>query len=364
MAKILVIEDDSAVRTLIHSALRMHRFEVYQADQGEMGVQLAKRHGPDLIICDIRMPKMDGFATLQALRADPVTATIPFIFLTGFSDRSDLRQGMELGADDYLTKPFTLSELLAAVTTRLNKHSEVQRRSEEKLEELRANISLALPHELLTPLNGILGFAGILADDAHALAAAEVTDYARQIQESADRLRRLIENFLLYSQIELILANPKHRGGQVSKSRSSPVREVVEQVARSRAQRAGRHADLMLNVVDATAAVGGDDLRKVIEELVDNAFKFSDAGKAVRVTVAVEAGVVTISIGDSGRGFTADQIAKVGAHMQFERRFHEQQGSGLGLIIAKRLTELHHGTFRIESVPGAGSTVRLEFSRT
>src|SRR5207245_6100326 len=111
--------------------------------------------------------------TLTALRQDPSTAAIPFIFLTGLSDRKQFRQGMGLGADDYLTKPFTVQELMTAVNTRLEKQAAVQRRSEQKLEELRGNIGMALPHELLTPLNGILGVASMMMDEGESQNAIE-----------------------------------------------------------------------------------------------------------------------------------------------------------------------------------------------
>ncbi|MFN8447426.1 MAG: ATP-binding protein [Anaerolineae bacterium] len=107
--------------------------------------------------------------------------------------------------------------------------------------------------------------------------------------------------------------------------------------------------------------IGEDYLRKIIEEMVDNGFKFSTAGTPVCVTASVEDGYYVISVTNEGRGMTSEQIAQVGAYMQFERRIHEQQGAGLGLIICKRLSELHGGGINIESVPGykTTTTVRL-----
>lgn len=358
MAKILVIEDEAAVRSLIHRALRSQGHDVLVAEEGEAGVSIALRELPDLIICDIRMPKKDGFETLQALRGDDRTATTPFIFLTGYSERADLRQGMELGADDYLTKPFTLKELLASVATRLNKRAEVQKRSEEKLEELRTNISLALPHELLTPLNGVLGFADILAEDAATLTPAEVVEHARSIKTSAERLRRVIENFLLYSQIELIMAQPEKQT-QIRGGCATRLKPLLIEVGQATASRHGRTGDLRVASEDIAVFIGADDLRKILEELVDNALKFSTAGTEVRLTGALRDRQVKVIIEDQGRGMTPEQVARMGAHMQFERRVYEQQGSGLGLTIARRLTELHGGQFSLESQPGAGTVVQL-----
>jgi DNA-binding response OmpR family regulator len=123
MKKILIIEDEPSVRANILDLLSAEEFNAVAADNGATGVQLALSHRPDLIICDVMMPQLDGHGVLQALRQNPVTATIPFIFLTAKVDRSDLREGMSLGADDYVTKPFRPKELLQAINTRLAKTS-------------------------------------------------------------------------------------------------------------------------------------------------------------------------------------------------------------------------------------------------
>src|SRR5438477_6165809 len=209
MKTILIIDDDSAVMSLTTKTLRARGFQTLAANDGIAGVEMAKKHLPDMIISDIQMPELDSYETLAALRQDPVTAAIPFIFLSGLADRKHLRQGMGIGADDYLTKPFSVSELMAAVKTRLEKQAAVQRRSERKLEDLRGNIGMALPHELLTPLNGILGFASIMMEEEVVFEPREIRDFARNIQVAALRLHRLIENFIIYSEIELAKSDSK-----------------------------------------------------------------------------------------------------------------------------------------------------------
>src|SRR6266542_3704525 len=124
MKKVLVIDDSPEIRMIIEETLGMFGFKTVLAEDGESGVATAKAERPDLIICDVNMPKMDGFTTFIKLREAESTASIPFMFLSGAVDRPQVRRGMELGADDYLTKPFTPSELLAAVNARLEKHAE------------------------------------------------------------------------------------------------------------------------------------------------------------------------------------------------------------------------------------------------
>lgn len=125
MTTILVIEDMDALREEIAEILSFEGFAVLTAANGRIGVELAEKHHPDLVVCDIAMPELDGYGTLSALRANPQTATTPFIFLTAKVSKADMRQGMDLGADDYLTKPFTAQELLAAIDARLKKNADL-----------------------------------------------------------------------------------------------------------------------------------------------------------------------------------------------------------------------------------------------
>jgi len=134
MKKILVIEDNEDVRENIAEILELANYEVTTAENGKIGVSLAKEQNPDIIICDIMMPELDGYGVLHILSKDPKSAGIPFIFLTAKAERSDFRKGMNLGADDYITKPFDDVELLDAVESRLKKseilHSEFDRDKE------------------------------------------------------------------------------------------------------------------------------------------------------------------------------------------------------------------------------------------
>lgn len=117
MTKILVIEDEETVRENILELLDAEGFEAIAAENGRIGLNLAQQHRPDLILCDIRMPELDGYGVLSALRSEPETAGIPFLFLTAKAAKTDVNLGMELGASNYITKPFTLVELLTAIET-------------------------------------------------------------------------------------------------------------------------------------------------------------------------------------------------------------------------------------------------------
>jgi YesN/AraC family two-component response regulator len=126
MEKILVIEDNAATRNLFLEYLKAKGFNAIGAENGLVGIQQAKEQLPDLITCDITMPELDGYGVLTAVRQSPLTAIIPFVFITARTTRNDIRKAMELGVDDYLTKPFTLEELLAAIATQLKKRAALQ----------------------------------------------------------------------------------------------------------------------------------------------------------------------------------------------------------------------------------------------
>jgi len=356
MKRVLVIEDTPAIREETLVALGYEGFEAVGAENGRVGVKLAQEYAPDVIVCDIMMPELDGYGVLRALREIPSTATIPFIFLTAKTDKADLRQGMELGADDYLTKPFMAMELIAAINARLEKQSVVVRQSEKKLDALRGNLASALPAELRTPLSSIISSSELLIELGRTLEHEALLEIYRGIQGSASRLRRLIENYLLYTRIELLAADPAQIG-VCRRSRCDYAQELLRECATQAARRAQREADLMLDLSPAAANIADEDLARLATELLDNAFKFSPAGTAVRVTSATAGTRFVLTVHDQGRGMTPEQISRVGAYMQFDRAVLEQQGTGLGLIISKRLAEVHGGSLTIESVPEKQTSV-------
>ena len=129
--KILVIEDETRSRNLFVSCLQAEGYDTFIADNGIAGIQIAQQKLPDLVLCDILMPKLDGYGVLDRLRQNQTTAIIPFIFLTAKGTKSELRKGMKLGADDYLIKPLTAEELIEAVVARLARYSLLSNKSTE-----------------------------------------------------------------------------------------------------------------------------------------------------------------------------------------------------------------------------------------
>src|SRR6266581_5871505 len=361
MKKILVIDDEEWLREMVQLALTQKGYDVIEAANGAIGIEVARKELPDLVLCDVNMEKVDGYLTLSSLRNEPTTASIPFILMTGLADNAGMRHGMELGADDYLPKPFTIDALYAAVDARLKKAQALRQESERKLAHLRDNISLMLPHELRTPLNGILAYGEILTAEAATLQPGEVAEMGQVIHQSGRRLERLIENFLIYAQLELFAADPQ-KIAVLRQKQTQCSAKLIEEHARAQAASANRILDLVLELADCPISISEDYLARIVDEVVQNAFKFSESGTSVTVTAAESGGHLALTISDRGRGFSTEHINRIGAYMQFDRKLHEQQGQGLGLSIAKRLTELHGGVLNIQS-NGKGTSVAVKLPR-
>jgi signal transduction histidine kinase len=359
MSKILVIDDEPWMREMIRAAMELQKFEVIEAANSTEGDAMARAHLPDLILCDINMDKAGaGFTTLAKLRGDAATAAIPFILMTGMADSAGMRHGMELGADDYLPKPFTVAELYATVNARLHKAQTVRKEAERKLTSLRAHISLMLPHEMRTPLNGIISNAEILATTATTMKPETIAEIGQEISQSGQRLERLIENFLFYARLEIVATDAESITALRS-ARTVPAADIIRTIAPAQAESAHRLNDLTLEVEAAPLPIAADYFKKIVTEIVQNAFKFSAPGTPVKVGLNPDDDQVVFCVSDRGRGFSSEHIRNIDAYVQFERKMEDKQGLGLGLAIAKKLAELHGGSLAIASKPGEGATVTV-----
>ncbi|MBC8098340.1 MAG: HAMP domain-containing histidine kinase [Armatimonadetes bacterium] len=246
-----------------------------------------------------------------------------------------------------------------AINVRLDRMHTYQRIADHKITLMRDNIASALPHELRTPLNTILGFSDLLMLDTPNLEPAQVLEWADHINQAGMRLYRLIENYLMYVRIETI-SRDAARATTLQQKRTVDAAMIIELQAMTRAEQAHRDADLVIEMAKCDSLVMSEqDLTKAIDELLDNAFKFSKPGQTVTVRGEIQNEHYLVHISDYGRGMTNEQIKQVGAFMQFERWLHEQQGTGLGLIVARGLVELYGGTLHLVSTPQVGTTATM-----
>ena len=358
MSRILVIDDDPDILEQAELALTNAGHVVQIADDGDVAIDRLKTVRPHLILCDVRMPRVNGFEVLRAVRRDPGFAVAPFIFISTMNEWTEVRAAMNLGADDYLTKPFSNRDLLETVEARLAHFSRFRDRFEEKLEALRDSVLKALPHELRTPLTGVLGFSEILLEDLEHMERRDAEEMLSSIHASGKRLQRVVENFMLYVQLrESKTIKPLSPGDEPGFSRH----DLIQEEAIKQADERGRVTDLSLSLEDVSAPVPPSFMRKICGEIIDNGFKFSDPGQRVEVRWFGSADTAVLQVTDNGRGMTPEQIASIGALAQFERDYHEQQGIGLGLATAHLLVRSYGGSIEVRS-PG-GTSVKAVLPR-
>ncbi len=348
---ILVIDDDKITRRLIVKSLSKD-FNLIEAQDGLSGVQMALQQSPDLVICDITMPDIDGFAVLEALRDNESTAATAFVFLSGLADPADVRYGMNMGADDYLTKPFSINELRQAVDARLRKRAIQDAVLKKTVDEMRQNVAMALPHELRTAIMVLEGYIYLMFEESgEGSGKADRNNILEGMSAYTARLHDLSEKFLWFSKAQML---KKDQQGVCDRPA-----EIIQYAANENASSYLRMKDLKVDVMAATVAISEEYLGRIVHEVIDNAFKFSPDGALVSIQSLADSQWYTITVRDHGRGMTDEQINKIGAFMQFEREFFEQKGTGLGLIIAKRLTEAVGGQLKIQSSYRDHTTVTI-----
>jgi CheY-like chemotaxis protein len=360
MKKILVIDDAEYILESTSTLLGFEGYEVITASNGYDGIEKSISENPDLIICDISMPGIDGYGVLNAVREGNKTKSIPFIFLTAFTDKSNLRAGMEKGADDYLFKPFTRDELVASIEALFKKNSVIEDKYNERIEVINQNITNALPHEFITVLNQIIGSAKFMNSNYESITKDDIKEISSDIIISTQRLLKITENYLIYLRIESF-NNSKNKKNHLRKFRTDEPAGIIIDVANSLALLHNRKNDIEINgiVTEFGIEISSESFYKIIFELIDNAFNFSKSGSNVLINMYIEENFFNVEIIDSGRGISEDQLSKVGAYIQFEREIYEQQGVGLGLSIAKKLVELHDGIFSIESKIDEGTKIKF-----
>jgi signal transduction histidine kinase len=359
MHRILVVEDEPQIRENLVWLLEASGYDVIAAADGAEGIRAARDEQPALIVCDVMMPGTDGLGVLRALRETPETAAIPFIFLTARTEHDDVRAGMMAGADDYITKPFAADDVLGAIEVRLAKKASIEALYAGDMEALRSNISRALPHELRTPLASILGFTQVLLVESRSMAPDVAHKMLRDVYQSARRLERTVENFSFFTQLMVLRSDPE-QAGQWRKRCTPGAGRLAGEVAQWVAYEHRRPGDLALDGAGGDAAIADEHLKNAVAELVDNAFKFSEAGTPVTVRVSQEAEAFVLEVRDEGRGLHPGDVRRAGAFLQFSREHYEHQGSGLGLAIVYGIADLYRGSVRVESALGEGTSVRIE----
>jgi len=355
---ILLVEDDDIVRVIAEETLATAGYVVVAVTDGIEAMAAMSRVRPHLIVSDIRMPRCDGFELLQWVRRHPDHEWLPFIIVSAKADTSDLRAGMSLGADDYVTKPYLPEDLLSTVAVRLERAAKI----EGYQKQMRDFLAGRLPHDLRSPLTGIIGYTELMiaaSEAGETIPPDQLLKYARNLQLSGRRLLRLAENLALWSELEKCLG----AAGSTTKPERSDFRIVAPDLNRQLrecAEHYGRGAEFISRIDNAMVSAGSRGLVEVLRHLVDNAFKFSLPGTMVEATGRIQHGRYVFEVLDRGRGIKPDLVAALQQPVLFGRMDHDQRNLGMGLVLVRGFAQISDGQFEtIPNSPAAGITARL-----
>jgi signal transduction histidine kinase len=330
-ATILAVDDDAIILETYRAILE-HAYDVHLTSSGEEALNFLASHARvDLILLDITMPNMDGYETCKRIRQNALLTDAKVIFVSAKVLVEDRLQGYEIGADDYLTKPFEESELIAKIKVfmRLKKAEEINK--------IKTNFVNLLYHETRTPLTSILGYATLLRQ------SPGLTSQERYF---AEQIQRCGETILRSSEKTMLLNNLKSDNVPIERERvplSIFLRDQQNQKGSSGIKRKIQmHGDESLWIYVDPKLFG-----IVIDTLLDNAWKFASPGTTVEVTVKELKDHVRIEVANEGNQITSEQQEMIFNEFAIQDISHHHEGAGLSLAIAKRIIEGHDGTLTV-----------------
>jgi two-component system sensor histidine kinase/response regulator len=358
---ILVIDDEPNNFDVIETLLSNQDYLLHYANSGHDALAKLDSYTPDLILLDVMMPDMDGVEVCQRIKGIPRWQPIPIIMVTALTAKEDLARCLNSGADDFISKPINRLEMESRIHSmlrikqqydKLQAFTKLQRDTinmlGSSLEELRGSLTTAFPHELRNPLNGVLGSLDFLLSRFESMKPSDIRELLEVSYQSAQRLESLTQKFLDYLSLGQDNAD---LGFQVTGSL------LIQSFAQDQAEGTDRMDDLECQLEVQDLAIAPNHLQWIIKELLDNAFKFSEPGTPIILQGQSLSRGYQLQISDRGRGMTQEQIARIGAFLQFGRNVYEQQGLGLGLAIAQKTVDMYGGRLQISSVYGQETVI-------
>lgn len=356
-ALILLVDDEQANLELFATILEDEGYRTLSARDAASALQVLEDNKPDLIISDIYMPEMGGFEFYEKVQGTPELRSIPFIFLSALSDRAHVREGKELGADDYLTKPIDIDELVTTVRGKLKRAASMRSAMQNEFNALKEQILSTLSHELNTPLTYIIGFSEIISGAASSITTNELKEFADLIHHGGGRLKNLVDDFLITIQIDSGQTESYYQSDKRQFNLSDSLDAVVQEYAPLAVEKSlafDVHVDKGLQVVASDTLI-----RDIVGRLLSNAIKFTVKG-SVALTAARADGSVRLEVCDTGVGLPEQELPKIcDKFYQVNKDKQQQQGAGLGLYIAKNLAEINKCVLEISSSKDSGTKVVL-----
>jgi CheY-like chemotaxis protein len=354
--KVLIVDDEEGLRKMLKFGLQKRGYEVFEAQNGEHALELAKTHTFELAVCDIMMPGMDGVQVLKGLKS--ISPATEVVMATGYATLETAVESMKEGASDYIQKPYSLGTL-CTIFEKASEHRRLQAKVNYlvELDRLKNEFIHTMNHELRTPLTSVMGYISLMRQGVY----GDVTDRQRDVMSRAEvnakYLLQLINGILDFAKLQAdrLTLTPEVFS---LKDLMQDVSSVMEPLA------ASKNLTMSIDRPD-NVAVYCDQmrLRQILLNLAGNAVKFTKSGTVtIQVSVTPEDAGVSFRISDTGIGIPSEKL-----HLLFQdfRQIdgsdtRSQTGTGLGLAISKRLAEKMGGRILVQSRPGAGSVFVLE----
>lgn len=353
-SRILVVDDEPKNRELIRDTLEAHGFGVEEANDGEQALAAIAQSAPDVVLLDVAMPGMDGLEVCRRLRAQESTADLPVIMVTAHADRQDRLDGIKAGANDYLTKPVDLQDLVLRVrnttaTKRLNDTVKDNLRKLQELELLRDGLTHMVIHDLRSPLTSIMMALELLSPAVADKLDPQKLKFLKTAESGAQIMADMIVGLLDVSRLE---------AGEMPVQRkvcdlAGVVQRVVEQLQLSTN---GRVLKFESTAGPATIEVDEELLRRVITNLIRNALKFAPMDGLVQVGVTRESDAIKVTVTDNGPGIAPEMHKRIFEKFGQGAGNHARIGTGLGLTFCKLAVEAHGGQIGVTSAVAQGST--------
>ena len=355
--KILIVDDVVSNVLLLKILLTNEKFQVCTANCGNMCIEQAKAEKPDLILLDVMMPDISGFDTAVILKKDPETKDIPIIFLTALNNPNDLVHGFQVGASDFLTKPFNKEELVIRVMHQITVVA-AKRIIEKQNQELLATINnrdkmySVIAHDLRSPMASIRMVLNLV------VSAMSPDVIGPELYELLDKANRESEE--VYDLLDNLLKWTKSQTGRLSVVTQDldlndiipGVVDIFEMIA------ATKNIKLELHGTDQPLVVRADNdmLKTVVRNFMSNAIKFSPEESSIEISMYADGDFAKISVTDHGVGIAADRIDSIFHKGETTYGTGGEEGSGLGLQLCQDFARKNGGDVTVESVEGKGST--------
>ena len=339
--RILIVDDNEINTAVLRDILEEH-YQVATAFSGEEALGIISSFRPDLVLLDIMMPGIDGFETCRRIRANPNLNRSKIIMVSGKGRVSERVKGYDMGADDYIVKPFEVDELLAKVRVYL------RLKSVEEVDDLKSNLLTFLHHETNTPLNAIIVPVETLLEDEN-MDARTRRKWLEMNYQSALRLKALLDKALTLCAM---------KSGQVTFNfeRADLCSIIRDAVIKVDSEAAERKIDINLHLPEtALTVLDRIQMTRVVTILLDNAIRFSPSGKCVDVQVSVDAKYFNVGVTDKGKGIHPDFLPHIFDEFSDPDFKYHTAGHGLSLAIAKHIMQEHNGRVEAESTPGNGA---------